>query len=130
MDAARDAHAGRPAPHPCGWPISTALRIHPLQDNVLLRATLPALFGDKATHTLAALQRYVSAMSGMNKSAAFHAIFDFLTNRVGKRVWIEKTGGSLRYVDHLLGLWPDARLIVLVRDGRQCVCQWPVTSNT
>jgi hypothetical protein len=36
----------------------------------------------------------------------------------GKRRWGDKTPHYVHHVDHLLRLWPGARFVVLVRDGR------------
>jgi hypothetical protein len=36
----------------------------------------------------------------------------------GKPYWADKTPHYVHHVDHLLRVWPDARFIVLVRDGR------------
>src|SRR5215216_6948263 len=36
----------------------------------------------------------------------------------GKPRWGDKTPHYVHHVDHLLGLWPGARFVVLVRDGR------------
>jgi hypothetical protein len=38
--------------------------------------------------------------------------------KYGKARWGDKTPHYVHHVDHLLGLWPRARFVVLVRDGR------------
>jgi hypothetical protein len=35
-------------------------------------------------------------------------------------VWVERSGGSIEYVDEIQRIWPAARLVYLVRDGRDC----------
>src|SRR5690349_22780473 len=38
--------------------------------------------------------------------------------RHGKPRWADKTPHYVHHVDHLLQVWPDARFVILVRDGR------------
>ena len=64
--------------------------------------------------------------------AAFHAqpagspqehvarLFGWLCERLTRRRWIERSGGSIEYADALARAWPDARTIHLLRDGREC----------
>lgn len=46
-------------------------------------------------------------------------LFKFLARRFGKRGWIERSGGSLYLTRELIGLFPDARFLHVVRDGRE-----------
>jgi hypothetical protein len=46
------------------------------------------------------------------------APFEAYAARHGKRRWGDKTPHYVHHVDHLLQLWPRARFVVLVRDGR------------
>ncbi|WP_269585354.1 sulfotransferase family protein [Roseibium sp. Sym1] len=48
----------------------------------------------------------------------FRAIFGFLRKRLGKRVWVERSGGSLMLAHRLIKLFPEARVIHVHRDGR------------
>lgn len=50
----------------------------------------------------------------------YAALFDWLTQRFGKRRWVERSGGSLRVVRRLREAFPDARFVHIVRDGRDC----------
>ena len=99
--------------------IPTALATHRRTENVLLRTTLPALFADPTT-ALVDLADFVTGLGRNPKSALYSKLFTFLAARAGKRVWIERTGGSLRYLRELLALFPRARFIHLYRDGRNC----------
>ena len=49
---------------------------------------------------------------------AVEAPFRAYASLAGKSRWGDKTPAYLHHVDELLAIWPDARLIVLVRDGR------------
>ncbi len=44
-------------------------------------------------------------------------LFGWLTRRLGRSVWIERSGSSIDYLGDLLRLWPDARVVHLHRDG-------------
>ena len=46
------------------------------------------------------------------------APFEAYAARHGKSRWGDKTPHYVHHVDHLLRLWPGARVVVLVRDGR------------
>ena len=46
------------------------------------------------------------------------APFAAYAQQEGKARWGDKTPLYLRYVDELSAIWPDARFVVLVRDGR------------
>jgi hypothetical protein len=46
------------------------------------------------------------------------APFEAYARTEGKPRWADKTPFYLRYVDELAAVWPDARFVVLVRDGR------------
>ncbi|WP_434620577.1 sulfotransferase [Azospirillum sp. B2RO_4] len=48
----------------------------------------------------------------------YRAFFEHLRGRFGRRVWIERSGGSLMLAAKLLRLFPDARVIHVFRDGR------------
>jgi hypothetical protein len=46
------------------------------------------------------------------------APFEAYARKYGKRRWGDKTPHYVHHVDTLIAIWPDARVIVLVRDGR------------
>ena len=48
----------------------------------------------------------------------YGALFGHLMDRFGRRVWAERSGGSLLLARKLLRLFPDARVIHVFRDGR------------
>jgi len=47
-------------------------------------------------------------------------LFEWLKTRLGRTVWIERSGGSLNFLPALLDIFPDARFVHLYRDGRDC----------
>jgi hypothetical protein len=48
----------------------------------------------------------------------YERLFGWLARRFGKRRWIERSGAGLGFIDRLLEMFPDARFVHLVRDGR------------
>ncbi|NQZ67397.1 MAG: sulfotransferase [Lentisphaeria bacterium] len=44
--------------------------------------------------------------------------FEFLTIKARKRRWIEKTPGNIRYLSPIFERLPDAKVIIIIRDGR------------
>jgi Sulfotransferase family len=55
-------------------------------------------------------------------SSFVRGIFDLYGKAQGKTLVGEKSPGYVRYLPTLHGLWPDARVVHIVRDGRD-VCQ-------
>jgi hypothetical protein len=48
----------------------------------------------------------------------FRTVFDHLRDRLGRRVWVERTGGSLTWAAKLVKMFPEARFVHVYRDGR------------
>jgi putative sulfotransferase len=48
----------------------------------------------------------------------YENLFGEFGEHFGKRLWIERSGSSLAMVDRLLEIFPDAKFIHIVRDGR------------
>lgn len=59
-------------------------------------------------------------MARPRASAADHyrALFAWLARRFDRRCWLERSGGSLRVAGRLIEAFPEAKVIHLVRDGR------------
>lgn len=49
----------------------------------------------------------------------YRALFDHLAARGGKSAWVERSGSSVQYVGELLEVFPDARVVHLIRDGAE-----------
>ena len=45
-------------------------------------------------------------------------LFEWLCKRLDRRVWVERSGGSLLFGRRLMGLFPQARVVHIHRDGR------------
>jgi hypothetical protein len=59
---------------------------------------------------------------GLSPQDAYRLImaapFEAYARKHGKLRWGDKTPHYVHHVDHLMRLWPEARVVVLVRDGR------------
>lgn len=49
----------------------------------------------------------------------YRALFDWLTERLGRAMWIERSGSSIDYLADLVRLYPKARFVHIHRDGRE-----------
>ncbi len=49
----------------------------------------------------------------------YRALFDWWTERTGRRCWIERSGSSIDYVESLHRFFPEARFLHIHRDGRE-----------
>jgi len=47
-------------------------------------------------------------------------LFGWLQQRFGKDIWVERSGGTLRLVRRLHQAFPQAKILHIVRDGRNC----------
>jgi len=80
--------------------------------------TLPHLT-DRHEALFDELAAFVPALPRMELAAHYQALFDHLGRKFGRRVWVERSGGSLMVAHKLLRLFPDARVIHVFRDGRE-----------
>jgi hypothetical protein len=85
----------------------------------ILLTTLPhltpdhdALFGE--------LHRFVMTLDTAPAARQYERVFEWLQRGLGKKVWVERSGGLLRAVPRLAEEFPQARFVHVVRDGRDC----------
>lgn len=83
----------------------------------ILATTLPHLSDDPDAlfDEVGAIAR---ALPPVPIGQAYAALFDRMRDRQGARMWVERSGGSLRLVRRLRLHFPNARFVHLVRDGR------------
>lgn len=82
-----------------------------------LWATLPFL----SPHPDRLLDELLAAVSPREEyplGEQYRFVLDWLAKRLDKRIWVERSGGSIRLVPILARWFPDARFIHLCRDGR------------
>jgi hypothetical protein len=91
----------------------------------LLTIPLPWLSGD-SRQTLADLRAHLATKGARTLSKWHLSAFQFLADRHGKRMWLERSGGSLAYADTLRRSWGNARYIHIHRDGVDCALSMSV----
>lgn len=65
------------------------------------------------------LAAFIPTLPRMDLAAHYQALFEHLGRKFGRRVWVERSGGSLMIAHKLLHLFPEARVIHVFRDGRE-----------
>lgn len=66
------------------------------------------------------VEAFVAGLTPAPAPAQHVRLFGWLRDRLGARVWVERSGSSLLYLRQLAGLFPDAKFVHLYRDGREC----------
>ncbi len=64
------------------------------------------------------LEPVIRARSTGNVADQYRFLFEWLCDRLGRDVWIERSGGSLMFGYNVIQHFPDARVVHLYRDGR------------
>ena len=99
------------------YPLGPGARYGAGETPAILCTTLPHLTDDheRVWDELSAALR---ARGRAALAAHYRFVFEWLADRFGKRVWIERSGLSLPFVPTLARLFPDARFVHVHRDGR------------
>jgi hypothetical protein len=63
---------------------------------------------------------FVRGLSPAPAAVQHRRLFAWLCDRAGARIWVERSGSSLLYLNQLAEAFPDARFVHLYRDGREC----------
>lgn len=66
-----------------------------------------------------ALREFVEPLPSASIGSQYVRIFDWLTARLQKRIWVERSGASLAFLDAMIALFPDAKFVHIWRDGRE-----------
>jgi putative sulfotransferase len=66
------------------------------------------------------VEKFVSTLPTADVATQHRRLFEWLAARFGARMWVERSGFSLRHVPDLVRLFPQARFVHLYRDGRDC----------
>ncbi|MCF8491811.1 MAG: sulfotransferase [Rhodospirillum sp.] len=83
----------------------------------IVAVTLPHLTVDPEA-LLDELEPLVRARPRMPLGDHYRALFQDLAEKLDRRVWVERSGGTLMHAAKLLRLFPEARVIHVYRDGR------------
>ena len=89
-------------------------------------ATLPPIMAvalphltDRYEELYDEIGRFVRAQPKALPGNHYRALFNWLGVRLGKKLWIERHGGSLLMASRLLRHFPEARVVHVFRDGRE-----------
>jgi hypothetical protein len=85
----------------------------------ILVTTLPHLTPDHDA-LFAELYRFVMTLDPAPAVRHYERMFEWLQRGFDKRVWVERSGNSLRAVSSLTKEFPQSRFVHIVRDGRDC----------
>lgn len=85
----------------------------------LLQTTLPHL-DPQCDALFDELAQQVCSYPMATAAQHYQALFDWLTKRYGKSLWVERSGGSLRVANRLIENFPQAKFVHLVRNGEDC----------
>ncbi|MGI8678481.1 MAG: sulfotransferase family protein [Jatrophihabitans sp.] len=81
--------------------------------------TLPHL-ADSPDEMYDLVRAHVLSLTPAPIATQHRRLFGWLCITLGRSVWVERSGFSLRHVPELVELFPDARFVHLYRDGREC----------
>ena len=96
---------------------SPQTRFSPRDVPSLLCITLPHLTPDFET-LYDEMEPAVHARPKAALADQYRFMFDWLRQRLNRRVWVERSGGSLLFGRSLITLFPEARIVHIYRDGR------------
>jgi hypothetical protein len=66
------------------------------------------------------VEAFVAGLTPAPVARQHRRLFAWLSDRLGARVWVERSGSSLMYVSQLAVLFSEAKFVHLYRDGREC----------
>ena len=92
-------------------------RFSPLNIPSILCRTLPHLTPDFES-LYDEMEPVVRARPKAALADQYRFMFDWLRERLNRRVWVERSGGSLLFGRRLITLFPEARVVHIYRDGR------------
>ena len=96
---------------------SPQTRFSPRNVPSLLCITLPHLTPDFES-LYDEMEPAVQARPKAALADQYRFMFDWLRQRLNRRVWVERSGGSLLFGRRLITLFPEARVVHIYRDGR------------
>jgi len=82
----------------------------------ILVSVLPRLTDDPDA-LFDAVMDFCQGLPPRPMASHYRALFDWLAERTGRSLWIERSGSSIEYLESLCDVFPDARFLHLHRDG-------------
>ena len=65
------------------------------------------------------LLEHMGGLREQSRLDHYRGLFDWLCERLGREVWVERSGSSVDYLAGLAAFFPEARFVHLHRDGRE-----------
>lgn len=65
------------------------------------------------------VEAFVAGLTPASAAVQHRRLFGWLCDRLGARIWVERSGSSLLYVSQLADAFRDAKFVHLYRDGRE-----------
>ncbi len=87
--------------------------------SLLLSYTLPFLTGGDPMALYHELGEATADFGEDTMPNHLICVFDWLRDRYGKDLWVERTGGSLPHMRKIVDLWPNAKIVHNFRDTRE-----------
>lgn len=84
----------------------------------LLVAMVPRLT-DEPDELYDEMMEFASSRGDATLAVHYRELFEWLTQRAGGSIWIERSGSSIDYLGELLDLYPEAKFLHIHRDGRE-----------
>jgi hypothetical protein len=85
--------------------------------NYMRRIALPSLVDDY-DNLFREVEQFVTTRGCATPAEHVKGMFGFIKERLGKQVWVERTGASIEYLPLWRSMWPDIRIVHVYRDGR------------
>ena len=85
----------------------------------ILQTTLPHLT-DECDALFIKLRDFILVQKEQPIQAHYSTLFHYLQTTFNAKFWVERSGGSLRIIHRLEQMFPNAKFIHIVRDGRDC----------
>ncbi|MCH2037337.1 MAG: sulfotransferase, partial [Rickettsiales bacterium] len=85
----------------------------------ILQTTLPHLTNE-CDSLYDTIKQWVLSQETQPIKMHYLALFTYLKTHFNKKLWVERSGGSLRVIHRLKAMFPNAKFIHIVRDGRDC----------
>lgn len=85
--------------------------------NYMRRIALPSLVDDYES-LFREIELFMQARPTARPAEHVKAMFGFIAERLGKQIWVERTGASIEYLPLWLKMWPDMKVVHMYRDGR------------
>ncbi len=89
------------------------------ETNYIRRITLPTLIDDY-DQLFEDILEYTVTLPDAAPATHILNIFNFIRDKLKKKIWVERTGANLDFLHRWKKMWPNLKAIHIYRDGRNC----------